>query len=64
MEYPFDAKGIIKKKKSYRKQLLADDSSKPIEKNCYTWRPDDREYQVDIRVVLLNYDIKLQFYEL
>ena len=64
LEYPFDAEGVLKKKKSLRKQLLSDDTKKFIEKKIAILGGETTQnIKLILELFLLNYGIKPEFYE-
>ena len=64
LEYPFDAEALIKKKKSIRKQLLADNSKIWIEKKIAILGGETtQDIKLMLELFLLNYGIKPSFYE-
>lgn len=64
LEYPFDAEYIIKKKKSIKKQLLADENAKFIDKKIAILGGQTTEnIKLILELFLLNYGIKPSFYE-
>jgi len=64
LEYPFDAEYITKKKKSIRKQLLADESVKFIDKKVAILGGQTTEnIKLMLELFLLNYGIRPSFYE-
>ena len=64
LEYPFNAEEIIKKKKSYRKQLLSIDGSTFIEKKiAILGGQTTQNIKLVLELFLLNYGIKPTFYE-
>ena len=64
LEYPFDPKWIIKKKKSIKKQLLEDKSNNFIcKKVAILGGSTTKEIKDILEIFLLNYGIKADFYE-
>lgn len=64
LEYPFDAEAILKKKKSLRKQLLADETRKWLEKRvAILGGATTQNIKLVLELFLLNYGIKPVFYE-
>ena len=64
LEYPFDSKWIIKKKKSIKKQLLEDKSNNFIcKKVAILGGSTTNEIKDILEIFLLNYGIKADFYE-
>lgn len=64
LEYPFDAEGIIKKKKSYKRQLLANEAASFIEKKIAVLGGETTQnIKLTLELFLLNYGIKPCFYE-
>ena len=64
LEYPFDSLEIIKKKRSYKKELLSDTSINFIEKKIAILGGSTTENIKNIlELFLLNYGIKPVFYE-
>lgn len=64
LEYPFDAEGVLKKKKSLKKQLLADETTKFIDKKIAILGGETTQnIKIMLELFLLNYGIKPQFYE-
>ncbi len=64
LEYPFNAEEIIKKKKSYRKQLLADNSLSFIDKKVAILGGETTQnIKLVLELFLLNYGIRPTFYE-
>ena len=64
LEYPFDAEYIIRKKKSLKKQLLADPDNNFITKKIAILGGETTEnIKLILELFLLNYGIKPEFYE-
>ncbi|SEQ16601.1 HAD-superfamily phosphatase, subfamily IIIC/FkbH-like domain-containing protein [Lachnospiraceae bacterium NE2001] len=64
LEYPFDAEEILKKKKSIKKQLLADDAITFIEKKIAILGGETTQnIKLMLELFLLNNGIKPVFYE-
>lgn len=64
LEYPFAAEGILKKKISLRKQLLADESMEYLEKKVAILGGETTQnIKLILELFLLNYKIKPTFYE-
>ncbi len=64
LEYPFDAELILKKKKSFKRQLLEDSSKTFIEKKIAILGGETTEnIKLMLELFLLNYGIKPSFYE-
>lgn len=64
LEYPFNAEEILKKKKSYRKQLIADKSVSYIEKKIAILGGETtQDIKLTLELFLLNYGIHVTFYE-
>lgn len=64
LEFPFDAEGVLKKKKSLKKQLLSDDSITFVEKKIAILGGETTQnIKLMLELFLLNYGIKPEFYE-
>lgn len=64
LEYPFEAELILKKKKSIRKQLLADETKKWLEKKIAILGGETtQDIKLMLELFLLNHGIKPSFYE-
>ena len=64
LDYPFNAEELIKKKKSYRKQLLSNNSTPFIEKRiAILGGQTTQNIKLVLELFLLNYGIKTTFYE-
>lgn len=64
LEYPFDAEGILKRKKSLKRQLLSDDSSRFIDKKIAILGGETTQnIRLMLELFLLNYGIRPEFYE-
>lgn len=64
LEYPFDPEGILKKKKTLKKQLLAGDKNAYIEKRIAILGGETTQnIKIMLELFLLNYGIKPTFYE-
>lgn len=64
LEYPFNAEEIIKKKKSYRKKLLTDNTSGFINKKVAILGGETTQnIKLVLELFLLNYGIEPTFYE-
>lgn len=64
LEYPFNSEEIIKKKKSYRKQLLSEAANTFIEKKiAILGGQTTQNIKLMLELFLLNYGIKPAFYE-
>ncbi|WP_026491172.1 HAD-IIIC family phosphatase [Butyrivibrio sp. XPD2002] len=64
LEYPFKAEEIIKKKKSYKKQLLSESTTSFIEKKiAILGGQTTQDIKLVLELFLLNYGIKPSFYE-
>ncbi len=64
LEYPFDAENIIKRKKQYRKQLLADEEKTFIDKKIAILGGETTQnIKLVLELFLLNYGIRPEFYE-
>ena len=64
LEYPFDAELILKRKKQYRKQLLADEEKQFIDKKIAILGGETTQnIKLVLELFLLNYGIKPSFYE-
>ena len=64
LEYPFDAEGILKKKKAIKKQLLASNETSYIEKRIAILGGETTQnIKLVLELFLLNYGIKPIFYE-
>ncbi len=64
LEYPFDAEGILKKKKTIKKQLLSGDTANYIEKRIAILGGETTQnIKLMLELFLLNYGIKPIFYE-
>ncbi len=64
LSYPFDAEWILKKKKSIKKELLADNSVNYIDKRIAILGGETTQnIKLMLELFLLNYGIKPEFYE-
>lgn len=64
LEYPFDSEMILKKKKSIKRELLADDSIDFIDKKiAILGGQTTQNIKIMLELFLLNYGIKPSFYE-
>ena len=64
LEYPFDAEEIIKRKKQYRKQLLAGDENGFVTKKIAILGGETTQnIKLVLELFLLNYGIRPEFYE-
>ena len=64
LQYPFDAEWLIKKKKSIKKQLLADEGVTFIEKKiAILGGQTTNDIKLILELFLLNYGIRPSFYE-
>ena len=64
LSYSFDAEYIIKKKKSLKRQLLADVNRNFVEKRIAILGGETTEnIKLTLELFLLNYEIKPYFYE-
>ena len=64
LEYPFNAEEIIKKKKAYKKQLLAENGAKCVEKKiAILGGQTTQNIKLILELFLLNQGIKPVFYE-
>ncbi len=63
LEYPFDSKYITKKKKSLRRQLLADGSNRISKKIAILGGSTTNEIMLCLELFLLNQGIEPSFYE-
>ena len=64
LEYPFDAESVLKKKKSIKKQLLADETVKFIDKKIAILGGETTQnIKIMLELFLLNHGIRPQFYE-
>ncbi len=64
LEYPFDAELLIKKKKSLKKQLLADETKTFIDKKIAILGGETtNNIKLMLELFLLNYGIRPSFYE-
>lgn len=64
LEYPFDAEGILKRKKALKTQLLADDSVQFIDKKIAILGGETTQnIKLMLELFLLNYGIRPEFYE-
>lgn len=64
LSYPFDAEWILKKKKSIKKELLADNSVDFIDKRIAILGGETTQnIKLMLELFLLNYGIKPEFYE-
>ena len=64
LEYPFNAEEIIKKKKTYKKQLIADTSVNYLEKKIAVLGGETTQnITLALELFLLNHGIKPAFYE-
>lgn len=63
LEYPFNAEEILKKKKSYKKQLLAEGTSYVEKKVAILGGQTTQNVKLMLELFLLNYGIKPEFYE-
>lgn len=65
LEYPFDPEYIIKKKKSLKKQFLADENTKYIDKKIAVLGGETTEnIKLVLELFLLNYGIRPDFMSL
>lgn len=64
LAYPFDAEGIIKRKKTIKKQLLADETAEYIDKRIAILGGETTQnIKLILELFLLNYGIRPSFYE-
>lgn len=63
LEYPFDAEELIKKKKSIRKQLLAENKTYIDKKIAILGGETTRDIKLILELFLLNQGIRPEFYE-
>lgn len=64
LQYPFEAEWLLKKKKSIKKQLLADENVSFIEKKiAILGGQTTNDIKLMLELFLLNYGIKPSFYE-
>ena len=64
LNYPFSPEEIIKKKKSYKKQLLSDPTVNFLEKKIAILGGETtQDIKLILELFLLNYGIKPSFYE-
>ncbi|MCR5280069.1 MAG: HAD-IIIC family phosphatase [Lachnospiraceae bacterium] len=63
LEYPFDCEELIKKKKTYRKQLLADGTTRIRKKIAILGGQTTQNIKLILELFLLNYGIEPEFYE-
>ena len=64
LDYPFNSDYIIRKKKSLKKQLLADENTKYIGKKIAILGGETTEnIKLVLELFLLNYGIRPDFYE-
>ncbi len=64
LEYPFEAETVLKKKKAYKKALLADENRSFIEKKIAILGGETtQDIKLVLELFLLNYGIKPSFYE-
>lgn len=64
LEYPFDAEGVLKKKKSLKKQLLSENSDRYIDKRIAILGGETTQnIKLMLELFLLNYGIRPEFYE-
>ncbi len=63
LEYPFDSKYITKKKKSLRRQLLADGSNRITKRIAILGGSTTNEIMLCLELFLLNQGIEPRFYE-
>ena len=63
LEYPFDSEYIIKKRKSLKKALLADGSTRLAKKIAVFGGSTTSDIVVYLELFLLNYGIEAQFYQ-
>ncbi len=64
LEYPFDPEEVLKKKKSYKKQLLSDEKINYIDKNiAILGGQTTQNIKLMLELFLLNQGIRPQFYE-
>ena len=64
LNYPFNAEELIKKKKTYKKQLLSDNSVKYIQKKiAILGGQTTQNIKLILELFLLNQGIKPEFYE-
>ena len=64
LNYPFDPDYVLKKKKSLRRQMLADDSANYIDKKIAILGGETtQDIKLMLELFLLNYGIRPAFYE-
>lgn len=64
LEYPFDAEELIKRKKSYKKQLIAEKADSLIDKKiAILGGQTTQNIKLLLELFLLNYGIRPEFYE-
>ena len=64
LEYPFDAETVIKRKKQYKKQLLAEEGKHFAEKRIAILGGETTQnIKLVLELFLLNYGIRPEFYE-
>ena len=64
LEYPFDAEGILKRKKSLKRQLLSENSGRFIDKKIAILGGETTQnIRLMLELFLLNYGIRPEFYE-
>lgn len=64
LEHPFDAENVLKKKKSIKKQLLANENTKFIDKKIAILGGETTQnIKLTLELFLLNHGIRPEFYE-
>lgn len=64
LDYPFNAEEIIKKKKTYKKQLLQNENGNFLSKKIAILGGETtKDIKIIMELFLLNYGIKPEFYE-
>lgn len=64
LDYPFNAEEIIKKKKTYKKQLLQNENGNILSKKIAILGGETtKDIKIIMELFLLNYGIKPEFYE-
>jgi FkbH-like protein len=64
LEYPFDPEYVIKRKKTLKKQFIADENTKYIDKKVAILGGETTEnIKLTLELFLLNYGIRPEFYE-
>ena len=64
LEFPFDAEGVLKRKKTLKKQLLSDESVNFVDKRIAILGGETTQnIKLVLELFLLNYGIRPEFYE-